>query len=138
MTAHGLHGILPGQEFGCSQCESFLAKVRADGTSSAVMTVRSDNGGEFFGGDFGKLYRKRGIKQEFTLVDSPNYNGVAEGALALINDTALAACIQAPVLYPGAPSYTFLWTEAVYWACHVLNRTATTANSGDKSPYEMW
>ena len=56
-----------------SAFESFLAEVRADGTPSAVMTVRSDNGGECFGGDFVKLCRKSGtgIKQEFTPANSP-------------------------------------------------------------------
>ena len=54
-----------------SACESFLAEVRADGTPSAVMYVRSDNGGECFGGKFGTLCRKRGIKQELTPADSP-------------------------------------------------------------------
>ena len=121
-----------------SAYESFLAEDRIEGTPSVVMAVRSDNGGECFGGDFGKLCRKRDIKQEFTPADSPKYNGVAERALALINDTALPARIQAPVLYPGATSYPSLWAEAVSWACHVLNRTTTTASSEDKSPYEMW
>ena len=120
-----------------SEFKSFLAEVRADGIPSAVMALRSDNDGEVFGGDFRKLCRKRVTKQEFTPADSPKYNGVAERALALINDAALVACIQAPILYPGAPSYPSLWAEVVSWACHVLNRTAITANPGDKSPYEM-
>ena len=30
------------------------------------------------------------------------------------------------------------WAEAVHWACEALNRTATTANSGNKLPHEMW
>ena len=80
------------------------------------MAVKSDNGGEFFGGDFGKLCRKRGIKQEIMLADSPKYNGIAERSLALINDTALAAHIQAPVAIPGAPDYPSLWTKAMPWA----------------------
>ena len=42
------------------------------------MTVRSDNGVEIFGGGFGKLYCKRGIKQEFTPADNPRSKGVAE------------------------------------------------------------
>ena len=121
-----------------SAFESFLAEVRADGIPSTVMTVRSDNGREFFGGAFGELCRKRCIKQEFTPADSPKYNGVAERALGLINDAAAAARIQATELYPGAPDYPSLWAEAVSWACHALNCTATTANPGDKSPYEMW
>ena len=116
-----------------SAFESFLAEVRADSTPSAVKVVRSDNEGAFFGEDFGKLCRKRGIKQEFTPADSPKYNGVAERAPALINDAALAARIQVPALYPGAPVYPDLWAEEVYRQCHVLNRTATTANLGDNS-----
>ena len=121
-----------------SAFESFLAEVRADGTQSAVMTVRSDNGREFFGGAFGELYRKRDIKQEFTPADSPKYNGVAERALGLINDAAVFARIQVTELYPSAPNYPSLWAKAASWACHALNCTATTANPGDKSPYEMW
>ena len=121
-----------------SAFESFLAEVRADGIPSTVMAVRSDNGREFFGGAFGELCRKRCIKQEFTPADSPKYNGVAERALGLINDATTAARIQATELYPGAPNYPSLWAEAVSWACHALNCTATTANPGDKSPYEMW
>ena len=77
--------------------ESFLAEVQANGTPSAIMCVRSDNGGEYLGGVFGTLCRKRGIKQEFTPADSSKYNGVAERALALISDNALAARIQAQV-----------------------------------------
>ena len=91
-----------------STFESFLAELRADGTPSAVMAVRADNGGEVFGGDFGDLRRKRGIKQEFTPADSLKYNGVVERLLALINDTALAARTQVPVQYPGVPAYPSL------------------------------
>ena len=120
-----------------SAFESFLAEVRADGTPSAVMCVRSDSGGNVFGGEHGTLCRKRGIKEEFTPADSPKYNGVAERALALINDTALAARIQARVLYPGAPSYPSLWAKSVSWARNALIRTATKVNPGTKSPYEM-
>ena len=121
-----------------SAFESFLEGYRADCTPFAFMTVRSDNGVEVFGGGCGKLCYKRGIKREFTPADNPRSNDVAERTLALVNDTSLAARIQSPVLYPGAPAYPSLWAEAASWACHVLNRTATTANSGDKSPYEMW
>ena len=122
-----------------SAFKSFPAEVRADGTPSAVMYVRSDNGREFFGGEFGTLCRKRGIKQELTPSDSPKYNGVAKRDLALlISGTAFAARIQAQVLYPGAPSYTSLWVKAVSWACNALNCTTTKENPENKSPYEMW
>ena len=102
------------------------------------MCVRSDNGRECFGKEFGTLCRKHGIKQEFTPTDRPKYNSVAERALAPISDTPLAARIQAQVLYPGAQSYPALWTEAVSRACNALNRTATKKKAGNKSLYEMW
>ena len=119
-----------------SAFEPFIAEVRADDTPSAVMAVRSDNGREFFGGAFGELCHKRGIKQKFTPADSPKYSGVAERAL--INDAAVAARIRATELYSSAPNYPSLCAEAASWACHALSCTATTANPGDKSPFEMW
>ena len=103
------------------------------------MCVRSDNGGECFRRRVrNSVCRKRGIKQEFTPADSPKYNDVAERALVLISDTALTARIQAQVLCPGAPFYPSLWAEAVSWACNAPIHTATKANAGNKSPYEMW
>ena len=102
--------------------------------------VRCDDGGELFGGDFGYVCRQYCIKQEFTNAKCPEPNGVAERALGIIQNAALAARIQAPILFPHVelPLSETLWAEAVYWACEALNRTATTFNPGNKSPYEMW
>ena len=86
------------------------------------------------------MCRQYCVKQEFTNAKSPELNGVAERALGIIQNAALAARIQAPILFPHVelpPSET-LWAEAVHWACEALNRTATTSNPGNKSPYEMW
>ena len=38
-----------------SAFRSFLASVRADGIPSLVEIVRSDHGGEFFGGEFASV-----------------------------------------------------------------------------------
>ena len=70
--------------------------------------------------EFGKLCSERNIKRRFTTADSPEYNGVAERGLAMIESAALAARIQ------GAMS----------WACDA--RTTTTANPGTPSLYEMF
>ncbi|CAB1100789.1 unnamed protein product [Ectocarpus sp. CCAP 1310/34] len=99
---------------------------------------RSDNRGECIEGEFGRVCRKYCIKQEFTPAHSPEYNGVAERALGLIKDAALAARIQAPTLYPGAPNYPSLWAEAIARAYNTLNCTSTTSNPEKKLPYEMW
>ena len=73
--------------------KQFLADLRVEGIPSEVVIVRSDNGGEFNQGEFGQLCRERNIKQEFTTADSPEYNGVAERGLAMIESAALAARI---------------------------------------------
>ena len=84
-----------------SAFEKFLADLRVEDTPSEVVIVRSDDGGEFMEGKFGKLCRERKIKQEFTTADSPEYNGVAERGLTMIESAALGARIQAPELFPG-------------------------------------
>ena len=54
-----------------SSFEKFLADLRVEGTPSEVVIVRSDDGGEFIKGTFGKLCREIKIKQELTTADSP-------------------------------------------------------------------
>ena len=58
----------------------------------------------------------------------------------MIESTALAARIQASEFFP---SYSFpkgpsLWAKAMNCACDEYNRTATVANSGNRSPHEMF
>ena len=118
--------------------EQFLADERLAGTPSAVEVVRSDEGGEFKG-DFAKLCRKHSIRQEFTTADSPKFNGVAERHIAMVETAGMAAQVQAKSFFRGfkIPSGSRLWSARNYWACYALNRTATSANVGDKSPFEM-
>ena len=94
--------------------------------------VRPDNGGEFFGGEFGEVCKQHCIKQEFTNADTPKQNGVVERALGIIQNAGLAAYIQAPIIFPHVqlPPTNSLRAEAVHWACDALNHTATTANPG--------
>ena len=119
--------------------EQFLADERVAGTLSAVEVVRSDKGGEFKG-DFAKLCRRSNIRQEFTTADSAKFNGVVERRIAMIESAGgMAAQVQAESLFRGSkiPSGRKLWSARNYWACYALNRTATSANVGDKSPFEM-
>ena len=60
----------------------------------------SDNGGELFGRDLGDVCTQYCIKQEFANAKSPELNGVAERALGITQNAALAARIQAPILFP--------------------------------------
>ena len=123
-----------------SAFEKFLVDLRVEGTPSKVVIVRSDDGGEFTEGKFGKLYREQKIKQEFTTADRPEYNGVAERGSAMIESAARAARIQASELFPGnsISEGPPLWAEAMNWACDAYNRIATKANSGNRFPHEIF
>ena len=67
-------------------CIFFLADLRNQGIPSTVENVRSDGGGEISGGAIAQLCRDRGIRQEFTLPDTPKVNSVAERGLHLIQE----------------------------------------------------
>ena len=58
----------------------------------------------------------------------------------MIEPAALAARIQASELFPGysLPEGASLWAEAMNWACDAYNRTATVANSSNRSRHEMF
>ena len=79
---HGVRGciFMRHKSDAAEMFEQFLADTRADGVPSKVVIVRADGGGEFRGGKFGDLCRSRGIKQEFTMADRPQFNGAAERA----------------------------------------------------------
>ena len=84
-----------------SAFEKFLADLRVVATPSEIVIVRLDDGGDFIEGKFGKLCRERKRKQEFITADSPDYNGVAERGVAMIESAALAATTQASELFSG-------------------------------------
>ena len=112
------------------EAERFFARYIAEISPRKVEVVRSDDGGEFTEGEFGELCDREKIKQENTTADSPEFNGVVERALGITETAGLAARIQASELYPNdsVPSGGYLWAEQANWACHALNRTATSSN----------
>ena len=71
---------------------------------------------EFNGGDFGEVCNQFCIKQELTNADSPKQNGVVERARSIIQNAALEACIQAPIIFPYVqlPLTKSLWAEEMY------------------------
>ena len=123
-----------------SALRSFLASVRAERIPSLVEIVRPDNGGDFFGGELASVCKELLIEQAFTPAYSPQYNGVAERGLGSIEEAAMAARIQAIVLFghEQLPKTDKHWAEAVHWACEAVNHTACFANTDSKSPYDMW
>ena len=72
-----------------TSCSKYLAEI----APRKVDVVRSGGGGEFSKGALGALCTTEKIRQEFTTADSPQYNGVAERQIAIIEAAGLAARI---------------------------------------------
>ncbi|CAM9681523.1 unnamed protein product [Ascophyllum nodosum] len=71
------------------------------GTPSPIETVRTGDAAEFKSGYFADLCRERGIRQEFTTANSPQFSGVAERGIAMIESTGKAAFIQTKCMFSG-------------------------------------
>ncbi|CAI7896617.1 unnamed protein product [Closterium sp. NIES-54] len=76
------------------------------GSDFPVLRLHSDRGGEFSSGLLGAYYRARGIRQTFTLPDSPQQNGIAERRIGMVMDVT-----RTSMMHAAAPH--FLWPFAV-------------------------
>ena len=114
--------------------------IRDSTKPTVVECVRPDGEGEFSGGEFRGLREDRGIRQEFTTPDTPQLDGVVERGLAIVQEAAQAACLEAPCLFPGVQTLATasLLAEACFWANDALNRSATEANPGRASPWSRF
>ncbi|CAI7906284.1 unnamed protein product, partial [Closterium sp. NIES-53] len=71
-------------------------------------------GGEFSSDLLRDFCRGEGILQSFTLLDSPQQNGIAESRIGLVMDVARTSMIHVAAPY-------FLWPFAVRYTAHQLN-----------------
>ncbi|CAI7854405.1 unnamed protein product, partial [Closterium sp. NIES-53] len=113
------------------------------GSDFPVLRLHSDRGGEFSSGLLSAYCRARGIRQTFTLPDSPQQNGIAERRIGMVMDVA-----RTSMMHVAAPH--FLWPFAVRYAAHQINlhprvsRTETspallwTGKVGDASAFRVW
>ncbi|CAI5960972.1 unnamed protein product [Closterium sp. NIES-64] len=113
------------------------------GSDFPVLRLHSDRGGEFSSGLLRAYCRARGIRQTFTLLDSPQQNGIAERRIGMVMDVA-----RTSMMHAAAPH--FLWPFAVRYAAHQINlhprvsRPETspallwTGKFGDASAFRVW
>ncbi|CAI7782436.1 unnamed protein product, partial [Closterium sp. NIES-53] len=104
---------------------------------------RKDRGGEFSSDILRAFCRAEGICQTFTLLASPQQNGIAEQRIGMVMDIARTSMFHAT-----APH--FLWPFAVQYAAHQINlqprvslpeTTPTlrwTGKVGDASMFRVW
>lgn len=67
------HVLIFHKSYAADTFAKIMSDLRIEGTPSEVKVVRSDVGGEFSEGKFGKVCRGRNIKQELTAEDSSDY-----------------------------------------------------------------
>ncbi|CAI5985198.1 unnamed protein product [Closterium sp. NIES-65] len=116
---------------------------RSFGSDFPIQRLHSDRGGEFSSGLLRAYCRARGIRQTFTLPDSPQRNGIAERRIGMVMDVA-----RTSMMHAAAPH--FLWPFAVRYAAHQINlhprvsRPETspallwTGKIGDASAFRVW
>ncbi|CAI7932799.1 unnamed protein product [Closterium sp. NIES-54] len=121
------------------------AHVSGQGRKGYFMLVVDDytRGGEFSSNLLRDRCRGEGILQSFTLLDSPQQNGIAERRIGLVMEVARTSMIHA-----AAPH--FLWLFAVQYAAYQLNlwprvslpetslTLRWTGEVGDASVFWVW
>ncbi|CAI5961957.1 unnamed protein product [Closterium sp. NIES-65] len=123
--------------------EARLQLRKSFGSDFPVLRLHSDRGEEFSSRLLREYCRARGIRQTFTLPDSPQQNGIAERRIGMVMDVA-----RTSMMHAAAPH--FLWPFAVRYAAHQLNlhlRVSRPAMSpallwtgkvGDASVFRVW
>ena len=109
--------------------KEFRARVELE-SGKRIKCLRTDNGGEYIDGDFLAFCKHEGIQRQFTVVDTPQQNGVAER----MNRTLLE---RTRAMLRTARLPKSFWAEAVKTASYVINRSPSIAIDL-RTPMEMW
>ena len=114
----------------------------------APRSFRTDNGTEYTISAFVGYCNSLQIRRELTAPYTPQQNGPVENGLSRAIKAGHAARTEVNRLFPDVhlkqlkgvrdPDGTSLWMESVLWASEGFNRSATTANGGMLSPYEIF
>ncbi|CAI7859926.1 unnamed protein product, partial [Closterium sp. NIES-53] len=103
---------------------------RSFGSDFPVLRLHSDRGGEFSSSLLRAYCCARGIRQTFTLPDSPQKNGIAKRRIGMVMDVA-----RMSMMHAAAPH--FLWPFAVRYAAHQIN-LQPRVSMPETSPALLW
>ncbi|CAI7927171.1 unnamed protein product [Closterium sp. NIES-54] len=95
-----------------------------------VRCLHSDRGGEFLSDVLAGFCGEHGIRQSWTLPESPQQNGVAERRIGLVMDIARTSMIHARTPH-------FLWPYTLRYAAHQLNLQPLVSRP-EVSPTSLW
>ena len=108
--------------------DKFKEYVAENGTPR---TLRTDNGAEYTSNKFKEFCRDSKVKQEFTVPETPQQNGVAERFNRTIVEMGQYLLIQAKL----SKKY---WVRALDTATHIRNLTVSANSNEGKSPFELF
>ena len=95
-----------------------------------IKCLRSDNGGQFVSNEFNNYCDENDIKRHFSVIETPQQNGVVERKNMTIME------IERAMLNESRLSNVF-WPQAADTVVHILNRILLR-NNNDKTPYQLW
>jgi transposase InsO family protein len=101
----------------------FKSRVEKE-TGRSILTLRSDQGGEYLSREFINYCKSEGITHQLTMARTPQQNGVAERRNRTIIERACS--MGSASQCPG-----FLWTELVNTATYLINISPTRSNNGN-------
>ncbi|GJZ01130.1 putative ribonuclease H-like domain-containing protein, partial [Tanacetum coccineum] len=108
--------------------KKFITEVEIQ-LNHKVKLIRSDNGTEFKNKEMDEFCGQKGIKREYSVVRTPQQNGVAERKNRTLIEATRTMLVNS--LLP-----TVFLAEAVNTACYVLNRVLVT-KPHNKTPNEL-
>ena len=141
------YAIIFVNDYTCFKMAKFVKKnnttaallfLIADYITSQELSIKyicMDNSGEFKG-EFQRKLDRSSITHDCIPPDTPQYNGVAERALGLLREKAIALMEELDNVINVLQEE--LWAQAMLFTCDVTNTSATTSTEGGKSPSELW
>nr|GEY51331.1 hypothetical protein [Tanacetum cinerariifolium] len=94
-----------------------------------VKIIKSDNETKFKNQDLNHFYRMKGIKREFSVARTPQYNGIAKRKNMTLIEAARTMLADSLLPIP-------FWAKAVNTACYVQNMVLVT-KPHNKTPYKL-
>ncbi|GKE65942.1 putative ribonuclease H-like domain-containing protein, partial [Tanacetum coccineum] len=109
--------------------KSFITEIE-NLVDKKVKIIRCGNGTKFKNKVMSEFCEQKGIKREFSIVRTPQQNGVAERRNRTLIETART-------MLPDSKLPTTFWAKAVSTACYVQNRVLVV-KPHNKTPYELF
>ena len=94
-----------------------------------IKCLRSDHGGKYISDEFFDFCEQHGIKRQFSVVGTPQQNGLVERMNRIVQQMARA-------MLDDSGTHDTFWGEATHTIVNVLNKAHVRVNS-DKTPYEL-